>query len=179
MTWSAVSFTGWIQDDRRRVGFTLLELMVVLALVGLIATTVVPRLSGSYEKLPLRTAARDLAAIMRFAHSQAISRSRSIAVIFQSESRRILVAIPKEDDDHYDDASETNEEAMQRMYFLPEGLSLAFQSEKKETENQDFTIVTFFPIGNSTGADILLSDALGGSKRIEVDFITGVVSMRE
>ncbi|MFZ5569120.1 MAG: pilus assembly FimT family protein [Thermodesulfobacteriota bacterium] len=166
-------------DEEDAAGFTLLEMMVVLVLVGLMAAMAVPRLSGSYEKLPLVTAARDLAAIMRFARSQAVSRSCSMAVWFQPEDRRIFVAVPKAPEGDAAAESKEIDDGVERIYHLPVNLTLACEPGPEEALETDIDIITFFPIGNCTGADIRLSDAMGRSRRVEVDSITGAVSLGE
>src|SRR5881397_2765016 len=58
---------------RRERGHTLVEMVVVLALAGLLAGAAVPSLSGLRERARMRAAARGLATLMRTLRSRAIA----------------------------------------------------------------------------------------------------------
>jgi len=59
-------------------GFTLVEIMVVIVVLTILTATIVPEFSGTIEDARLRASGRDLAAAIRFAASEAITRSRTI-----------------------------------------------------------------------------------------------------
>ncbi len=63
-------------------GFTLIELMIVIAIVGIVsATTAYSYLSGNPDRR-IRGASRDLYAVFREASSQAVNRSRNVTITF-------------------------------------------------------------------------------------------------
>jgi len=60
----------------RAAGFTLVELLVVMILIGLILSLALPRFSGFGEGEQMRSAARHLAGMALEAHSQAVTETR-------------------------------------------------------------------------------------------------------
>ena len=62
--------------SRRVLGFTLIELMVVLGVVSVLAVMIVPRFEGTYRRSLLRATARELAAAVDLASSRAATTVR-------------------------------------------------------------------------------------------------------
>lgn len=168
-----------------RNGFTLFELLVVLALIGLMAAMVVPRFSGSYDKLPLKTATKDVAAILRLARSRAVTRSRNQAVLFYPEKREVVLAQPRADASDPLNQKHYTLSASQPPYQLPDGLDLRvenhaeYAAEKPSGPGDAIELAVFFPIGNSSGATVTVTDAAGRDRRIGVDMITSAVRILE
>lgn len=54
---------GWINKKRNQKGFTLIELVVVIAILGLLAALAIPRLTGTREKANRSTIMADLRTI--------------------------------------------------------------------------------------------------------------------
>ena len=52
-----------------RLGFTLIELMVVIVLVGIMAAAIIPEMKGTYEDALLRSATRELVGVCSIAAS--------------------------------------------------------------------------------------------------------------
>ena len=52
----------------RKAGFTLLEVLLVVVLLGILAAVVAPAVGGMLSGGSLRTGARELAAAGRYAH---------------------------------------------------------------------------------------------------------------
>ncbi|MHB8520391.1 MAG: pilus assembly FimT family protein [Limisphaerales bacterium] len=57
----------------RRLGFSLIELMVVLVLMGIMMATIIPEMKGTYEDALLRTNGRKLLSVFDLAYTRAIT----------------------------------------------------------------------------------------------------------
>lgn len=73
-------------------GFTLLELLVVLAMIGLLTALAPPLLSQARGGLEISTVARQLAQLLRAARTDAVTAERTVAVDMQVEGHRRRVA---------------------------------------------------------------------------------------
>lgn len=69
---------------RKVQGFTLIELMVVLAVMGVVLSMAVPSVSSFMEKRRIINAAEAVFSELQYARSEAISRSRNVYVKFSS-----------------------------------------------------------------------------------------------
>jgi type II secretion system protein H len=74
---------------RRRRQFTLLELMLVLAVVATLGVMVAPRMSASLGLSRLRNQAREAVAMARLARSRAATEGRVYLLSFDAESRSL------------------------------------------------------------------------------------------
>ncbi len=71
-------------------GFTLLEIIIVMVLIGLIAAIGVPRLLGSLERAEVKTSARKIAAAMRSARSHAVSEKRAVTLVIDRKTMSVF-----------------------------------------------------------------------------------------
>lgn len=141
-------------------GFTLLELLVVLVIAVLLVALVPPLLSGLSGGTELRGAARQLAAGLRFARNEAITRQREAVLTLDLAQHRFAVT------------------GDPREIALPENLALHLYTAQSELLDQATGNVRFFPDGSSTGGAITVS----GPKlayRVNVDWLTGGVAIVE
>jgi prepilin-type N-terminal cleavage/methylation domain-containing protein len=83
---------GGSKNRSRTAGFTLLELLVVLAIAGALLALVPPVISAVVPGTKARVAALDLASTLRDARNSAITRSNSVDVIFDTESASYSIA---------------------------------------------------------------------------------------
>ncbi|HWS04027.1 MAG TPA: GspH/FimT family pseudopilin [Gammaproteobacteria bacterium] len=67
-------------DDRAQSGFTLVELLVTLAVVAILVTTALPALSDLLDSQRLRATAQKIATDLRYARSEAIKRHADIPI---------------------------------------------------------------------------------------------------
>jgi len=71
--------------DRQR-GFTLIEVIIVMAIMGIVAAIGIPALSDWREKQSVRSAAQALLAHMKQARIKAVADNRSVSITFTSSS---------------------------------------------------------------------------------------------
>ncbi len=76
---------------RKAGGFTLVELMITVVIVGLVATMAVPRFSKAWERQQFRSENRNLISKLRTARSHAISNKQPFGVYLDEEARTITV----------------------------------------------------------------------------------------
>ncbi len=138
-----------------QVGFTLIEIVIVLAVLGLIAGLIVYRGPPRSPLLDLRAAGGDVARILRLARSQAIMSNRPVVVVFDMSRREFAVggSAPRA---------------------LPAALGLSVIGGAAAGARQ--VSIRFAPDGSSSGGHIDLAE---GERReqIGVDWLTGRVQI--
>jgi prepilin-type N-terminal cleavage/methylation domain-containing protein len=68
-------------------GFTLVELMVVISIIGILAAIVVPSITAAIEAYGLTSATHDFAFLLRKARSKAIKERRTVVIVFELTQR--------------------------------------------------------------------------------------------
>lgn len=86
---------------RRRGGYTLLELMIVLILMGVAAALVIPNVSGS-ESIRVQTAVRAIAADIMYTQSDALAYQSRRAVVFDPAGNSYWIAEVTDDELDFD-----------------------------------------------------------------------------
>ena len=74
--------------DRNQVGFTLVELLLVLVIIGVVTAVTIPNVVRSIKGNRLRTAARTVVKAGRYARSMAVLRQRELKVAFKNGSEQ-------------------------------------------------------------------------------------------
>ncbi|MDD5722758.1 MAG: GspH/FimT family pseudopilin [Syntrophales bacterium] len=167
-------------------GFTLLELIVVLIIIGIASALVVPRIVGGMGSLDVKAASGKVAASLRYARSQAVSRKVQYAAVFDLEHNRLTIVSSGEGADEKDEddaeSGETPGELQEKTYDLPERVffeRMPVEDEyvkDEEIDAESFRIV-FYPSGGSDGGGIVLANDRGRRFIVRVDIITGSVEV--
>jgi prepilin-type N-terminal cleavage/methylation domain-containing protein len=87
-----------VLPSRRGAGFTLLELLAVMALLGLVLFFVVPRLDNISPKTRLRSAARKIGSTMELAQGQAIATGKEYVLAYDVSKGTFWIILPPPDD---------------------------------------------------------------------------------
>lgn len=151
-------------------GFTLLELLVVLAIAGILMALVPPMVSAVVPGTQARVAALDLASTLRDARYLAVTRSSPVDVEFDIESASYAIAGTPEQE-------------------LPRGMALiildrsGYVSETRHVARHPYNrevhyTLRFYPDGSSNGVRTRLGSADGGFV-VAVDWLMGRVSITE
>ncbi|MDH3659744.1 MAG: prepilin-type N-terminal cleavage/methylation domain-containing protein [Alphaproteobacteria bacterium] len=137
-------------------GFTLLELLVVLVIIGLTAALIPGFTLRDRSGLDLARAAQDIADGLR--------RTRSDAMLTNSE-RRFLLDV---------EARQFRASNARAPRQIGPAIALAFRTARSEQFAETGGAIRFFPDGSATGGVIALSE--GRERRlIEVDWLTGMI----
>ena len=93
---------GRRQDIRGRGGFTLVELMVVVLIIGLLAAVGVPNIVSFNDGHRLQEATSDLESAIRKARSIAITRNAQAVFMVNAGTRSWMVAYDTDEDGNMD-----------------------------------------------------------------------------
>src|SRR5260370_20890812 len=143
----------------RHSGFTLIEVIVVLAILGLALVLVVGYKPPWSSGLGLKGTAAELASGLRLARSEAIASNRSVVLDLDLIGHRYRVGTGAE-------------------RRLPGNVSIELLTIAGEREGAGTGDIRFNPDGSSTGGRIALGD---GRQRlaIGVDWLTGRISVAD
>jgi general secretion pathway protein H len=177
-------------EHRFAAGFTLLELIVVLFILGLATALVAPAFTRSFGQLRLNAAARDLAALCRFARTKAIASQTVLEVVLDRRANAYWLRGPdwvvsRLGGIEQVATAENPEQPWQarlrqaRVRPLPAGVTLkSVILDLGPLREDERGVIAFFPQGSSTGGQVWVSDEKGRGYRIVVDPSVGLVRIR-
>ena len=88
----ALDSTTWGLHPARSKGFTLIEVMIVLALIAILSSIAMPSLRGFAASTRLKSTARAIQDILNFARDMAITERAAYLVVFDLSSNRYWLA---------------------------------------------------------------------------------------
>jgi len=141
-------------------GVSLLEFLVVLAIMALIAALVLPTFGAGVSSSELRSSARQLAAGLRAARSEAVSQRRETFLVLDLEGRRFKV------------------DRDPREHALPPRIDMKLFTAQRDIVDAKTGAIRFFPDGGSNGGRITVAS---GERKfdVDVDWLTGRVAILE
>lgn len=145
--------------SRRAFGFTLIELVSVVALIALAVTLVAVGASRGLASARIKAAGQDLVAALRYTRGQAMVLRSEQVIAFDLEARTYTA--PKRAAVH-----------------LPGGMEIRLLTAGSELSGRREGRVRFFPDGSSTGGRIKLVDG-DRAWDVEIAWLTGEVRLRE
>ena len=174
----------------RRLGRTLMELLVVLAILGLAASLVLPRFATASSQAALKAGARDVITAIGYARNQAVSEGRSYRLEIDPSSgeSRITHFDPEEDPEepYVADVGILGEKLT-----LPSGVSFSRVAVGEEaggieasgspasSSRSGETSIQFRPDGTTDQAVIVVTNDDGAELTITLDQFTARVRVLE
>ncbi len=138
-------------------GFTLVELLVVMAIAALMMSAVPGLYSAAFPGLEMKSAARRTASTLRLARETAIRQGEDKLLIVDLDAHRLIL-------EGY------------RNLSLPKRLSIKLEAANSEMIDDRRGVIRFFPDGSSTGGRIVLSRD-GHGYQIGVTWLTGRIEL--
>ena len=175
--------------------FTLIELMVVLAVIGIMSAMLIPEMKGTYEDAILRATGRKLITVFSLASSRAIAINQLHRVRFDFKKGRYLMErsvredeggtgfvplrdLPGGDGDLDSRVSilirEPNDDPQDAAEMAP-----PLVSEKDSRKNSDENAISFYPGGTADAREIILRDRDGFRLSLRINPTTARVHILE
>ena len=139
-------------------GFTLVEMLVVMTIMVLVYAMTAPMISAGVSGAELKAAARQVAAGLRKARSEAVTHKNEVSLTVDVEERQFDLSGDK------------------RVYRLPEKIEISLFTAQSELKDTKTGAIRFYPDGSSTGGRVTLSR----DERkflVDVDWMTGQVKI--
>lgn len=146
-----------VKTARSSGGFTLVEIMVVMVIAALALALVGTSISRNISGAEMRTAARKVAASLRYTRTQAILNKSEQVFLVDTEAL-------------------TYQAADRKPVELPKGMMVELNTARSELTSETAGGIRFYPDGGSTGGNVRL-DANGRVYRVNVAWLTGEASV--
>lgn len=140
---------------RPAAGFTLLELLAAVAIIGVLLAVAIPASARFYESIQYRQAVRDVVTTFASARYQAVNSGRVQDVLI----------------DPFAKAMKLNGDITQ----LPDDLTMEVYAAGELNRDQ-VGVIRFYPEGGSTGGGVDMERSDGSGVRVSVDWLLGRVS---
>jgi len=185
-----------LRNPRGKGGFTLIEVILVVVISLILLGVSLPHFAHAYKGTKLRSAARTINRMTRYARSMAIMRETTMTVVLNHDTMEIYLggvaqASTNEADGELDqdilkrlgyvegEASSDDIGIEKEVHrFLPEHIEVAdFEKDwfEDEKEYEDLYLIHYYPDGQSDWFILELEDRRGLGVKLENDPISGKI----
>jgi general secretion pathway protein H len=145
-------------NDRVR-GFSLLEVLIVILVIGLALSLVYPSVARGAKTLQLRTAGRDVLNVFRYAREKAVTEQTGMKVTLNPSKQELFMT--------------NNLGDQRRSYTLPRDITIEHMRFAGTEITSGPMTVRFLPNGSTEDAAVMLKSESGASLLIVTDPMTG------
>jgi prepilin-type N-terminal cleavage/methylation domain-containing protein len=160
------------QNSRWRAGYTLMEMMIILVIVGVLASMAVPGFMTMMPRMRLKSDARNNINYLRRARAKSVAENSQYGIYFDSGDRKFILFKDTYEPENtaYDDGQDSIIETSNVMY---SGVNYG-------TSTFAGNCVVFFPSGSAstTGSINILNSTVGKTYTVSVLASTGKVSLQ-
>jgi prepilin-type N-terminal cleavage/methylation domain-containing protein len=158
---NALSFVKTSEKSHRNFGeggFTLVEILLVIIIIGIISALAAPNFSKGYSGFQLNQTTDDLLNISRWAQAMAIGQERTYALSFSPDRRSyglVRAKITEGADDQ--NSFEPINGSLGQMHTIPDAIRLLVTQPKDSQGTGDIDRIQFYPDGTIDPETIQLS----------------------
>lgn len=150
---------------RSRTGFTLIEIIIVMLIIGIASGLVGIMISKGSESRELRLFTKDVSTVLRYARNRAVSEKKIYCFVIDKEENKYRL---------YSEDTDYNNIKLVMEKDIPEVLAMNLQDSEEESPN-----IEFLPHGSSTGGVLEVIHEEGKAFFINVNRITGKIDMEK
>lgn len=163
-------------------GYSLIELIVVLLIIGLISAIATPFLITTISKTKLKASAKEIATTFRYARSRAIATKKPYYFYLDLNRSAYWISPENVDKDkkgnfNYEDVLKT----ATKIRTISKEIIIQKVNVGKSTKDEGIIKIPFYPQGNTINAKVYLKkkDASNSAKHYEIllDEVTGRVKI--
>lgn len=167
---------GRVGARARQGGFTLLEMVVVIAIVAILFFALQPNLAGMLRGSEERTALRQLVGLFNYARVEAVGKGCLVRVVYDPND--VVFRVERQSDPAVDRAAFEPIRVQGRSKVgIPEWLDVSQMAVAGQEVHQQSTTIYFYPDGRTDGASLVLADDKGRQIVIEISATTGRVTI--
>lgn len=161
----------------RRDGFTLIELMAVIVILGLMFGLVVPNLDRVSPKYSIRAVARRIASTIEEVRSHAAWEGKTFSIVYDLDEQGYWILIPQQLDEEGNPASEEREILGGKAEKLLEGVKIESVILPDNEEITSGVVTIDVAQYGTTGSHIVcFTNEEGGKISIKFNALLGVVN---
>jgi type II secretion system protein H len=170
----------------RARGFTLLEIMVAVTILAIMMAVTLPSMKAMNEKNKLRSTARQITALMKYARTEAVFGERTTEVFLNLDKREFWLDLREPEPEKGDSSwSSKNKQPKERNIEQKRDLdsSIWFEETQAYDENiieggkDKLIAVDFYPDGSASPTFLTLTNKGGTKLTIEVLKSTGQIEI--
>jgi general secretion pathway protein H len=151
-------YVATVVTTKARSGFTLVELIVVISIVGMLLAASIPASVRFYESMQYRQAIRDVITMLSTARYTAINTGRAQDITLNPKTNVLRL----------------NKDTRQ----LPAKFNIVIHAARELNRDSE-GVIRFYPEGGSSGGDIEMVQPSGSGVKISVDWLVGRVTQQK
>lgn len=174
---------------RRRRGFTFIEITFVILILGMLMAISLPRMKGTLVNVRLKSGARGVTALLRYARNVAVLRGLPCSICFAPEKDTYQLVLLDESGSRFEEKRRRGSDRKKTSLSigsdadgirkLPKDIHFAVIYTDAPLTEDKLPCVTYFADGSATPATIAIQDSHEQAISVEVFQTTGMARVQK